>query len=915
MALCPGGPSSSRVLLAAIFAAAAGCGSCHSAPVVEGAELLGFRALKSDGKGAFVPELDAEALPHFRYKTPVIEGLEAWLEVEGQRIRLELEPPEQREGHVIQRIGALPSPPPPGEGTLELGAVRWPVRWLAPPTAIDQLAEARARQKRGDLAGAREAYLARLPALPPRQRMIARGELAGLLRSMGDLEGSVAEYEQLAAEARAEGVLTEASRALRAAAYTEYYGRRFTKVEPLLVRAAELDDRSGFTLGHLRSAHYRGLVAQELGYYRRATEIFEKSSRESWRLGFDRESAMMTKALAPLSQDLGLHLRAREQLQRLGPYFEHRASREDRFAYWVDLGWVELRAMAQGAIDEDWSSPERWFDRARALARELNAPLKEANVVANQLWLAHLRADDATADRLLDELAVLDPGRRGYGDLFAGIIRADLALRRGNAAAAEAAYGDALERALAEAQGLPSDSVWRAQYGLGKAALARGQQERASELFAEAMTQLEQLGTRTDMRESRALFFRDRARLYGDAIRLQLASGKVAEAFRTSERHRTSVLRALEAPLRVDRLEPQQRERWQELRAKYEKLRAEHEATRLDGELLTGDARAKFEKDRAERRIELGKAFERAYALLDESAPAVVTGAPPTEALRAALGPDEAIWSVVSTAEGGIAFWVTRSSIHTVELGENPHAKFSPPVENERHVYVVGLSHEASAFLAAAPGGQPLITKVTVSFLPHAAALLVPTTGATSGPLVVADPDATLPEARREGEAVRQLLPGARALVGREATRAAFLEAAGGASLVHFAGHGVLRPNQPWDAQLTLAAGEALALEDLFIARPRIAAVVLSGCETGVAQALGGETRIGLPEAFLLSGARSVLATTRKVGDSEARKFIERFYAEGGAERPVTAYRNTALAFIAEKDPSWTAYYLLGRER
>jgi CHAT domain-containing protein len=213
-----------------------------------------------------------------------------------------------------------------------------------------------------------------------------------------------------------------------------------------------------------------------------------------------------------------------------------------------------------------------------------------------------------------------------------------------------------------------------------------------------------------------------------------------------------------------------------------------------------------------------------------------------------------------------------------------------------------------------------VLAHTLIAYLPHVGALPESETPRPTGPaLVVADPTGDLPQAHRQGRRLAATLQAGTALFGLQATPAA-LQAGlrAGPRVFHFAGHGVVDPAAPWNAHLRLADGQRLTLADLVMGGPAGAApglVVLDGCDTGLSLRLGRYDAVGLPEAFLLAGARTVLATLRPIADGASMTFLERFYALGGAERPGEAFRQAALASAAAGDDVWRDFYLVGRPR
>ncbi|PTV97466.1 CHAT domain-containing protein [Rhodobacter aestuarii] len=149
-------------------------------------------------------------------------------------------------------------------------------------------------------------------------------------------------------------------------------------------------------------------------------------------------------------------------------------------------------------------------------------------------------------------------------------------------------------------------------------------------------------------------------------------------------------------------------------------------------------------------------------------------------------------------------------------------------------------------------------------------------------PLVFGDPDGSLPAAKAEAETVAGLLE-AEGMVelrlGEEATYEELQGLAPDAPFVHLATHGKLNPTSPKDSYLLLAGKRHMDLAQIMsLAMPETELVFLSACESGIG-ADGLEYRT-LSHAFVLAGARAVIATLWQVDDAATRKLAESFYAK-----------------------------------
>ncbi len=168
-----------------------------------------------------------------------------------------------------------------------------------------------------------------------------------------------------------------------------------------------------------------------------------------------------------------------------------------------------------------------------------------------------------------------------------------------------------------------------------------------------------------------------------------------------------------------------------------------------------------------------------------------------------------------------------------------------------------------------------------------------PAHGLTPGPprpaLVVGVPDAAAPAVEAEARAVAASLPGARLLLGEEATSAAFAAAAPAAAHIHLACHGIYRPSNPLFSRLRLADRWVTSAEILQYDLTG-ALVVLSACES--AQQGQAAEPVGLGWAFLAAGAAGVVASQWMVHDRSAAEFMSELYRRLSAgDAPPTAVR------------------------
>ncbi|MEV6956990.1 CHAT domain-containing protein [Streptomyces sp. NPDC051183] len=213
-------------------------------------------------------------------------------------------------------------------------------------------------------------------------------------------------------------------------------------------------------------------------------------------------------------------------------------------------------------------------------------------------------------------------------------------------------------------------------------------------------------------------------------------------------------------------------------------------------------------------------------------------------------------------------------------LAERLLGPVAAAVDSGQRLYVV--PHGALSLLpfhVLPHRGRPLGESRTVSYLPSAALLTLPEAGQRPRPgaaaLLVGDPAyaperglARLPGTATEVAAVARVLGTAPPLTGEGATaRNVAAAAAEGASVLHFATHGLVDEHGPNLGRVVLAGHDQLTVGDLMGLDLTEALVVLSACHTGRGTATIGGDVVGLTRAAVTAGARHVVVSLWPVDD------------------------------------------------
>ena len=624
-------------------------------------------------------------------------------------------------------------------------------------------------------------------------------------------------------------------------------------------------------------------------------------------------------------------------------------------------------------------------DAARLFAAHGNAVGAAAVALAraeSALQAESLRSESVVDPQRLGQ--ALDWARQaaaGYAvaDQADGLARAELAqaqalLGQGHTRAARTLLNATLARARA---GLHLTVQVRCLSGLGQAALAMAEPAAARAAFDSAIELFELQRDVLPGDELRAAFLSDHLRPYQALLVLALAEAgndpPSAEAvLQQLDRFRARSLderlgeslgeRISHDPMPADDTVRTLRERLNWLYRRVQRLHDEATpATALEAELrqteqtlleharrqrLTaplarpGHDPAGLDIAALQAALQAGDALVEYGSVGDELFACVVTPE------RVSLVRHMASWAQVQDSVQGLRF-----QIETLRHGAEPVRRHMRQLAARAHARLVALHCQVWAPLAPAWNGTPprrvlFVPHGLLGGLPFAAlddgaapigqhcelavvpsaraalrGLLRPSAAARS--VLALGESSRLPHAGIEAQAVAALFASVgsgQAWVGEQATLARLQAQAPQVDVLHLACHGQFRADNPRFSALHLADG-ALTVELAETLALRHATVVLSACETGMAQidaaghAASGDEMIGLVRAFWVAGAARVLASQWPVDDAVTAGFMADFYRAllAGASPATSLQRAQMLTRQQHPHPYfWAAFSLFG---
>jgi CHAT domain-containing protein len=727
----------------------------------------------------------------------------------------------------------------------------------------------------------------------------------------------------------------------------------FDEAMRMFERARMRAERRAFPVLAAKVEQSIALLQFARGRYREALAGLESSRRRYEMLSLPHDQAIEEKLLA----DAYLELRLLPEAQSLF---------EQALARFVALAMPREQALAYAQLGRVFALMARPMHANEALTRAAELFVAQGNRVGvasidlarAELALAARRDAEALAfaQQAADEYA---RAALAEGGARAEVVRAQALLALSRIDEARAAFDASLRQAR---QQQLSPVELRCLIGQGLVAQAANDSEAARVAFEAAIDLFEDQRRVLPGDELRSAFLSDHLRPFRELLRMALAAHAQAptaehagQVLRQQERFRARTLGDRLVHVRDETGDPDLQSLRSRLNLLYRRLRRAQQDAEPTAGLIDEVRHAERELlERARRHRLLTPAPSNGDAVGDDLSALRLYAALPDDAALVEYGViDDELFACIVTSGGvevrrRIARWSdtlranesARFQIETLRFGaaqvahhideltlrtrkrmEQLHAMLWAPLRDALAPYrrVAIVPHAQLAMLpfgALHDGRSFLAESLALAIVPSARYLLHGLRRAFAAPerALVLGESATLPHAEREARFVASLFADHALYVNEDATIAALSADCPRADVIHLACHAQFRGDSPMFSALQLHDG-ALTAESIEALKLRAGIVVLSACETGLADAGSGDEMFGLVRSFLVAGAARVVASLWPVDDEATSAFMSHFYAAlaGGAASAEALRLSQRAVMHARPHPYyWAGFTLFG---
>ena len=729
------------------------------------------------------------------------------------------------------------------------------------------------------------------PARVEEARAVAAATDASLAR--GDYQTALVQAQKAFALHQRLGADGDAAWDLNAAGLANQYLGRYPAALDAYRRALALDRKAGARDGEITRLNNIGNVHLLQGRYSDALLMYQGAltqlAASSSSAARGRLRKMTLSNLAALNQRLGADERALDFYTQLASGEAMQPAEEAQLL--VNQGALVRRLGDPAKALDLYRAAQRLFARAAHPDGEISA-WRNIGIV----YVLDLTDYDRALDAFNTGLRLARASSNHHGEAQLQLYRGEVLRRMGRADDAQRDLQAAFEAAVAT--GLIEEQ-WKALYGIGLVAQARGDRAGARAALERAIETFESV--RSDLRTValRSEFLADKRDVYDALIWLRLGDDPiiVGDLFRLVEQSRARAWR--------DRVQPN---------AGAPALAAVQAQLPADALLLeywvgnAGMARLSISRDAAGVTVGPG-----ALSVIQR--------------LSEAVAQKNAEWRPASSAAGNVLL---------AQL---------PPLTDVRHLLIApdGPLHFVPFETLTLPATDTLLVeRFDVSYLPSAALLVLhrPSAArrwawpwqrelvafgdpapAASYPLETRELP-PLPFAAEEVRRVARELPGRAELhLGADARKQFVVDGhLRGAPVVHFSSHAVADTRDPDRSRILLAPPSPGGPADYLFLRDvndldlaGVSLVTLSACETERGKVVRGEGVEGFSRALLAAGAAAAVTTMWDVADRPGAEFITQFFFAANSPRTLAdALREAKLQFLRSQLPWAHPYYWAG---
>ncbi len=619
--------------------------------------------------------------------------------------------------------------------------------------------------------------------------------------------------------------------------------------------------------------YYEGALRLEMSNFRAALRLFRSASRIAER-SFDDGMALSSLTMESVTlQNIGAQEAAVAKLQE-ALLKGHAGTVCQRADLWVNLGWLRLSSAKPRDSAALASAAEPLAHALDLYKRECKSPADLANTLTNLAILALKRGELRRAVDSLRKAKHVYPQADALLKRWWLSIEGDILLAQKQPLLALRPFEQLAT--LAKSTILPG-ARWEAAMGRAKALEALKRTKEAVTALEEARAAIDEDSLFVPLGEGRGTFSARSDEASRREIALLSRGGDVERAAEVARISRRRMMATLDWFRSVDELSSEKRALWQAALSVY---RDERELLSLEQSSDWKLPRSELEQRGASRAVRR----ERMIARLEEAMATVgrerfridnELRKPRTGELFLVIHPLEEGWVL-------FAINADATTMHFIETLDLHPAQSK--IESAAKVILLAHSDLSSIDLHRLPfQGAPLDEQRIVTYGMDLAETNEKV-NETNSVLVVVDPIGDLPNARIEGSNILAVMKRrgapARMLEGSDATGNEVKRqlSEGNFGVFHYAGHAMHEGLDGWWSTLLLANREPFGVADVLALSRVPPIVVLSACEGGKSDSQGSSAGLGLAQAFLLAGARKVVAAVRPVGDDASQKIMDAFY-------------------------------------